>query len=56
MREPCTRFSPIQRQLGTLLEELIETSPEALALLLLTMRLDICNHPEPPFFQIRRRV
>jgi hypothetical protein len=53
MREPCKLYTPIKRSMGALLEELIETSPVALSQLLLDMRLEIHNHPEPPYFQIR---
>lgn len=53
MRKPCPNYIPINHSLGVMLEELIETSPEALSELLLNMELDICNSPLPPYFVIK---
>jgi len=52
MRKECRNYTPIKRTLGTLLEELIETSPAALSQVLLDLNLEIRNATRTPFFSI----
>jgi hypothetical protein len=52
MQKDCPSYTPIKRTLGTLLEELIETSPVALSQVLLDLNLEIRNAAQAPFFSI----
>jgi hypothetical protein len=52
MHKECPKFTPPPSRLGPLLEELIETSPVALAKMLLDLGLTIQDAPQAPYFKI----